>query len=468
MDWAIALMASVLLTTIAAGLLTLVWIWVGKLLDKAGYVDILFEMLKVVQFFWLFPLVFFVLLYGSRNYAWWGGIMFVTTPLLQECAKYFCIVWLAGLAKGLYDYVKANMRLRQFDRRAFDCKASLIEMFEDVCDELHVNKKRVCLKQTYLTTTPFIAGGWKKTVYIPADASYSQDTFRIAFMHELTHYRQGAVPLKQFALLSGKMNFFNPLVRRYGDKVESWCEFACDYAVCRRLGDCKRYWLAIIETLAFKDLGLTNVAHMAEGGSLLVARLERMVKYPDVKRKPKAVAVLIACLMALTGTCSVAAASFGVANLYSELYGATSREYEEATVTKEIVTETADVELDDSYMTKTLKITADDEEDFFMDGYLYKNYHLDWEADGRTLVVSSEFEVESSAHISIQATINGDTDGEVAFGIIGPDGERRCVYAKYCGVAYDFDLDQPGTYRIYVRNCTEDALDGCFWFHYGF
>lgn len=467
MDWAIALMASVLLTTITAGLLTLVWTWVGKLLDKAGYVDVLFEMLKVVQFFWLFPLVFFVLLYGSRDRAWWGGIMFVRTPLLRECAIFLCIVWLGGLAKGLYGYVKTNMQLRQFDRRAFDCKASLIEMFEDVCDELHVNKKRVCLKQTYLTTTPFIAGAWKKTVYIPADATYSQETFRLAFMHELTHYRQGAIPLKQFALLSRGMNFFNPLVRKYGEKVERWCEFACDYAVCMRLGDYKRYWMAILETLAFKDLGLTNIAQMAESGSLLVERLERMVKYPNMKRKPRAVAVLITCLMIVTGICSVVAASLGMTNLYSGLYGATSREYEDATVTKEIVTETLDMESDDGYRMNTLEIITDTEEESFEDGFSYKKYHLDWEADGRTLVISSEFKVESSSYIAIQTRINGSAEGEVAFGIIEPDGEKRCVYSDY-GATYNFELDQPGIYRIYVRNCTEDALDGFFWFHYGF
>ena len=61
MTWTINLTALIVLTTLTGSILLVFWYWIGKALERIGYLNISFRFLQLVLCFFIFPLAFLVL-----------------------------------------------------------------------------------------------------------------------------------------------------------------------------------------------------------------------------------------------------------------------------------------------------------------------------------------------------------------------------------------------------------------------
>ena len=63
MDWMIQWSSLILLTSMTGSMLLIIWYSIGRMLERIGFVHILYSLLKAVLIFFLFP-VAYVILYG--------------------------------------------------------------------------------------------------------------------------------------------------------------------------------------------------------------------------------------------------------------------------------------------------------------------------------------------------------------------------------------------------------------------
>ncbi len=95
--------------------------------------------------------------------------------------------------------------------------------------------------------TPMLVGVLRPVIYIPQDAA---DALPLVLRHELTHWKNGDVPLKFLALFVCGLHWFNPLAHRTRRDMETLCELACDEALIVRMNaaERRRYGLLILDT----------------------------------------------------------------------------------------------------------------------------------------------------------------------------------------------------------------------------
>lgn len=87
MGWMIEFIGAVFITSVTGGLITVVWALIGKILDKIGFVNILYYLLWVNAFFYLCPLVYGIWWYGQiTGHPTHKGYVFFPTPFIGQLA----------------------------------------------------------------------------------------------------------------------------------------------------------------------------------------------------------------------------------------------------------------------------------------------------------------------------------------------------------------------------------------------
>jgi hypothetical protein len=235
----------VLLTSATGTILFGVWYGVGRLLEYAGFIDVVYELLKAVLIFWYFPLAFVVVRRMDHlRLLEWGGFLCVSTPRLLNFSKLFCLIWFFGFLLNMTCYLAKLWRLHRSCRSAIFCDGWMYDCFEQVCEELCIPVGKVELVEDAHDAIPKIIGIVHPKVVIPLQ-EYTEDELRVIFIHELTHYRQRILWIKHLTAIAGAIHFFNPCIRILSRKVDYWGEHACDYASIAAVGSMRSYFKVI-------------------------------------------------------------------------------------------------------------------------------------------------------------------------------------------------------------------------------
>ena len=88
MAWTVNWMYMILMTSLTGGVFTLIWYGVSRALERMGYLNITYKMLKVILIFWYCPFMYYLLLYMDRYTAKWGGWNDgVSLPVIIACVQ---------------------------------------------------------------------------------------------------------------------------------------------------------------------------------------------------------------------------------------------------------------------------------------------------------------------------------------------------------------------------------------------
>lgn len=93
--------------------------------------------------------------------------------------------------------------------------------------ELYVNRQ---------VPSPLLTGFFRPCIVLPA-ADLPEEDFTYTVQHELIHYKRKDMFYKWLVQLTVCLHWFNPLVWLMGREINRACEFSCDEAVIRSLGE---------------------------------------------------------------------------------------------------------------------------------------------------------------------------------------------------------------------------------------
>jgi beta-lactamase regulating signal transducer with metallopeptidase domain len=447
MVWTINLMYAVLLTSVTGAILFGFWYGIGCLLERIGFINVIYELLKAVLFFWYIPLAFLVVMYVNTCKILWGGFLCKITPHLLTFSKLFCMIWFFGVLLNIGCYLVELRSVNRRYRNAIPCDDWMYDYFEQICTELRIPIGKVELVQDSHDTIPKIVGAFHPKVVLPM-RDYTRDELRVIFIHELTHYKQRALWLKHLTEIAIAFHFFNPCIWIFSRKVDYWGEYACDYEAISVHGNMKGYFevIADMEINANKEDRL--MSKLVKSKNDLVDRMKLMKKTYKIQRKSKLKAAALVAVMALASTCSVSAATVFAGNTYMNAYYATVVEKEDLT---QYAGSYEEYEADGFEEGVTVTIgevntNARTEENPFK-----------WTIAKNAATTTSTFSASSgqTIYVTVVATSSSAT---FRAGIIEPDGTLRYANSEDGVVYHAFELDQTGKYSVYVQNMGSSSI----------
>jgi beta-lactamase regulating signal transducer with metallopeptidase domain len=182
-------------------------------------------------------------------------------------------LWLAGVAVLSIHLLRVYARLRGAVRRSTPIGAEDADVADRLARLLGLRKTPdVCVSDR--VTTPLVAGVFRPTVLIPAQAlaTLSPGERAMAICHELAHVRRRDLLLGWVPALAERLFFFHPLARLAAREYVVAREAACDSLVLRAMDVAPQEYGRMLVRLG---VGGLDPAFMAAGSSPSISSLRR-------------------------------------------------------------------------------------------------------------------------------------------------------------------------------------------------
>ena len=447
MTWTVNWMYMILMTSLTGGVFTLIWYGVSRALERMGYLNITYKMLKVILIFWYCPFMYYLLLYMDRYTAKWGGWLFAGTPAILRFSKVFTAVWLCGVVIFILTYVWAYAQIRKCLKQTIDCDLKTQMQFKTICKEVGVAVRRTGIRQSYHESIPKVMGLFRQTIVIPVQ-EYSEEQLQIVLKHELTHVKHKDLWFKNFTLLMCIVHFMNPVMWLYWKRLERWSEFACDYSVCTETQQIRQYYEVIFSMMQVeKGRRLPMSSQLLEHKSELRDRMEHVTRCYKMKARSTVLTTVMVAVMVVTSCGSVFAASLGVANVSDRVYKNTDvwiemppqEDQREAIITDEYI-----------------PMTEGEVETFYENARGVSSYTFTWKLKAGEAMNTGSFSAKSGNQVFICVSPSV-TNKKIRFGVVQPDSTKAYMTASGDN-DYKFYLNQSGNHKVFVQNISDTTL----------
>ena len=443
MNWTINLAIAILLSSLTGACLFLVWYTIGKILEEMGRINVMYLLLKVVLFFWYFPITY--LIFYNLNYDRWGGFLFRTTDTLDAVCKRCCIGWTVASGTLILKYLFDAWLLRRRYRKSVPVDDEIYDCFVRVCEELGIRAGKVDLVYDYKTKSPCIGGLVHNYVVLPT-LEYSREQLRVIFLHELTHYKQKNHVLRHLTQIALAFHFFNPLMWVMKWKVCYWGEYACDYDVIPKTQGAD-YYFDIIQGISSSPTFVQSLdSRLFENDREIQMRKALAKRSYRMKTKSRILAFAVICIMTLSSTVSVQAATMGAGEMYYNTYFTTIGDQ------SEMVSGTDGIEYTAPGFERGVIVTKERESLFSK--YAFSNY--EWVIRANRAQSSRNFTASAGQKIYM-SSLASPSSARYKMGIITPDNTLRYVTVTGYG-AHAFTLTSSGTYAIFIQNLTDGQI----------
>ena len=309
------------LTSLTGCIMMLIWYGIGLVLERLGFVNIVFELLKMVALFFYLPIAFV----GLKVYITNSGVgqLFGPTPAIVGLCRWITIIWLVGvviaMAVVLYNFIQVFLT----NRFLFECEQEQQLLFEQIKEELHMKSTKLQLRQSYQTNSPYVGGLPTPKIVLPV-AEYTQEELRVILIHEMMHYKQKDLILKLVTHLLLIFHYFNPFAWILFAKIKKWSEFACDYRASALVGGVKPYFNTIMNIVMPNPLKSGLASHMAYSQHELRERVEKLVRVSQMKKRTGFSAIIVISIAFMLSSFTTYAATMECADAYMEVEEKTS------------------------------------------------------------------------------------------------------------------------------------------------
>lgn len=96
MIWTIKVVFCLLLTSLTGSIVFVFWSLLGEQLEKAGFVNILYILMKLVMLFFIIPIQYPVMSILDNVYGRYKGDLFLHTQVIMTGCKILLIIWAVG------------------------------------------------------------------------------------------------------------------------------------------------------------------------------------------------------------------------------------------------------------------------------------------------------------------------------------------------------------------------------------
>lgn len=212
------------------------------------------------------------------------------------------LLWLAGaLLHGSLvweNYLLFCQRVRRWSNPATPGEQ---EVLDCQCRELHC-RRRPELRHFPGTHTPLLMGILHPTVLLPE--SMPEHVLAPALAHELTHLVNHHLVDRNLFFLVRTLHWFNPLVWRMARQAGEEQELCCDWYLVRNQDTSARraYGQAILDQMTASLESESLLTTGFSGGESVIFRRFCAIMDRSPKRKGRATAVLLACVILLSQT----------------------------------------------------------------------------------------------------------------------------------------------------------------------
>ncbi|MCI9067404.1 MAG: M56 family metallopeptidase [Lachnospiraceae bacterium] len=153
-----------------------------------------------------------------------------------------------------------------------------------VREDLHI-QRNISVYLTEEGAGPWIAGVWSVRIFLP-EKRYGEKELEIILEHELRHYKQGDLILKELCGQITWIHWFNPFAARLYQEVNKWGELHCDLWLCNEeihSWNKKQYFLTILEHTPERKEDFPFGMGLGKTAEELKRRMEKM-KYYNPKK----------------------------------------------------------------------------------------------------------------------------------------------------------------------------------------
>ena len=439
----------VLLSSLTGAIMVGIWYAVGLLLERIGFANITFELLKMVVLFFLLPNAFVILKVYDEVVG--DGRLFGPTPAIVSFCKWFVPLWGIGAAIVFTYIILSMLRVKYRFREAFSCPSGVQATFDNLKCEMHLKSSPLQLVQCYRTEVPCTYGVLTPRIVLPVE-DYSDDELRVILLHEMTHYKQKDVVLKLLSYFMLMIHYFNPCAWIVFFKVQKWSEFACDFRTAKHFDEISSYFNIIISIAMAKPSKSGLISHLAYGPRELRERALKLRRNNEMKKRSVFSMVLVLCTAFMLSSTSVYAATVECADAYIALEQATS--VEAAGSQSVAVTDGVMVEYGEPH-----RLTIVEGE---VSSVNRATYGFGWDVPAGHRVYTPWFDCEAGDTLMVSALIDPDNIS-IRVGLEDSMGYRYYVVGSEV-IAHTYDITSSGEYRIYVQNdsSTAVAVDGSY------
>lgn len=403
--------------------------------------------IKTIITLHLIPVVYIVLRVSKMVFrgGTWMNIGDFGANLSPDVVKLVNItvrVWLVGLAIGVLIRAVEYFGLRRtmvFNIPGLDERWDELAAAE--CEKYHL--KNVRIFQNEQLRTAITVGVFRPTIVFPL-LVYPEKMMHMIVEHEVSHVRSHDLVWKQLALWASWLHWFNPLVYLLMKELRVEQEIECDMFICENTSHYTvKEYLEFLLLVGEGRTRFTSSAALFESKKDVVRRIEAMSERRRLGRASKT--LLLVCSLAL-----VFAASIPTYAMAEKVAGAEER----VLYNTEAMNEDAAVGTEHILDEEPLNEVFIDIDTYALGSMITINFTA--EPYTRYYFKSQSMEVGDQVGVNIQCN---DSDATYWVGIkeIYTNSGR---YVQGTGtVTHTFTITEEGTYRVFLENRSDEAVD---------
>lgn len=428
----------VLLSSVTGAIMVVFWYFIGLILERIGFANIVFELLKMVVVFFLLPIAYVGLAFYNTEIG--RGYLFSPTPAIMDFSRKFVLLWIIGACLFMLFIITDILWVHYKYRDAFPCQKIFQNIFDELKRKMNLERSPLCLVQSYRAKTPCLVGVRKPRILLPVEG-YTEEELRVILSHEMTHYKQKDVILKHVAFLVLAIHYINPFAWMLIFKIQKWSEFACDLAASKLVGGINEYFKVIMCITMESPLKSGLTSHLAENQHELMERVRKLMRISKMKKRSRMSVVLVLSMAFVLSSTTVYAASVECAEAYVNVESRTAVE--------------SSVVSSDSANREVMVETGTSEGIIIVEGEMIEQdargvEGFEWSVPAGHRVYGSYFKCEADSEVHVMVTLD-PRYVTIRLGIEDSNGVRYYV-EDYDSIYQIFEISTAGRYRIYMQN----------------
>lgn len=448
MDWIIKIGSMLILTSISGTLAFGIWKVCAWQMEKRKKLRLIYPMQGIVEFFFLFPLVYLCLelwIHRYGNGMTEGWLFIGTMPMVITCII-FVVIWAAGVLAQLGNYAWKLWNMNdKLQKSCFESERKTRLLAEKVRKNLKLHQK-IQVYYSYMAGAPMVTGIVRKRIILPVQ-EYSEKEMEIILCHEMLHLKQGTLIRKNAGVLIRILHWMNPAAYFLMKELDEWGETACDLAVryqTNSISDFRMYYHIILKNME-KQNGVPDL--MTQFGKMKgiekrVSRIKNYKREKDFKTTGSVCMMLIFLSVCTTSVCAFGA---GFERAYNAVFDSTATEIEDPYQEPEELTEYEE-EWNPSEVNVVI-LPIDGESNL---GALTYAEEKNTVLQENTMIKTSDISLKTGNEITVSIVVE-PYDKTVKMGIVTPNHKKKYVLVSGSGM-HTFDITQDGNYSIFVQN----------------
>lgn len=267
---------------------------------------------------------------------WQAGTSLVKR-IIDNRLNILAYLWLAGmillLSVNLAAYINLIIKMR---------KNSVVVSCPEIAE---FTRREITTRVWENTSSPFMVGIFKPTLVLPAIKLTEEQLVNI-LRHEMTHFRRHDILYKWFAVLTGCVHWFNPVIWYVIKQINTECEISCDMAVTLNMNADEE--MSYIDTvLSLLTKGKTKqiplTTQMASSKRVLKRRFKMIRHKRRTSKFVSALSAMLAVVMLVTTVFASGALSSLTENNYKVMFSNNAVSNEEFEVQNKAFIESGEV-----------------------------------------------------------------------------------------------------------------------------